>query len=181
MRVRVAAICLTMAGLLAGCAQKPLPAAQVAPDPFGYLKRSAVCTTTPPGKVTGGRTVEMRMRSDDGLCAIAVSRPEGGTYASFLLTGLPLHGSSFIYNYNNQTHVTYTATTAYAGPDAFTVSLVPGNGMPRTTLRVGVSVDATGVAPPPVAAKPEPKGAPKPTPKPRRRSHRPVHHATQAT
>ncbi len=156
-RVRVAAICLTLAGLLAGCAHRPLPVAQVAPDPFGYLKRSAVCTTSPVRTGPSGLAAEIKTRSDDGQCGVAVSQPEGGPYVSFLLTSLPMHGNSFIYNYDNQTHVTYTASTAYAGPDSFTVSLVTGVGRPRTTLRVGVSVDATGVVPPPVVvARPEP-------------------------
>ena len=162
-----------MGGLLAGCAQKPLPVAQVAPDPFGYLKRSAVCTTSPVRQEPGGRSVEMRARSDDGLCGIAVSAPDGGPYASFLLTSLPMHGNSFIYNYNRQTHVTYTATTAYAGPDAFTVSLVTGPGQPRSALRVGVSVDATGVAPPP-----PPPAAAKPQTKPPAKSRHSRHHTT---
>jgi hypothetical protein len=158
-RVRVAATCLTLTGLLAGCAVKPPPAPPVAPNPFGYLKRSAVCTTGPIGKTPEGQSVTIKTRSDDGLCGITVSQPGDGAYASFLLTTLPMHGDSFIYNYNKQTYVTYTATTAYAGPDSFTVSLVPGGGKPRSALRVDVSVDATGVAlpPPPVVAKPEPK------------------------
>lgn len=174
-RVRVAAICLTMASLLAGCAQRPLPAAQVAPDPFGYLKRSAVCKTSRVSKAPAGESVGMTTRSDDGLCGVVVSQPEGGAYASFLLTSLPMHGNSFIYNYNRQTHVTYTATTAYAGPDAFTVSLVTGAGRPRTTLRVGVSVDATGVALPSASVKPGPV-KPEPKTTTRGRSRRPSHH-----
>ncbi len=158
--MRVAVICLTLTGLFAaGCAQKPLPQAQIAPNPFGYLKRSAVCTYTPIDKTSQGRTVEIKTRSDDGLCGVTVSQPEGDAYASFLLTTLPMHGNSFIYNYNKQTYVTYTANTAYAGPDRFTVSLIPGGGKPRTALDVTVSVDATGVVlpPPPVAEKAVPR------------------------
>lgn len=158
--MRVAVICLTLTGLLAaGCAQRPLPQAQVAPNPFGYLKRSAVCTSTQVGKIPQGAAVEIRTRSDDGLCGVTVSQPEGDAYASFLLTTLPMHGNSFVYNYNKQTYVTYTANTAYAGPDRFTVSLVPGNGKPRTALDVAVSVDATGVVlpPPPVVTKAVPR------------------------
>jgi hypothetical protein len=155
-RLRVA-VCLTLTGLLAGCAQpRPAPA-PVAPNPFGYMKRSAVCTTSPIR--AQDRAVEMKTRSDDGLCGIAISQPEGDAYASFVLATLPVHGDSFIYNYNRQTYVTYTAKTAYAGPDAFTVSLIPGGGRPRTSLAVSVSVDNAGVVlpPPPVAAKAAPK------------------------
>ena len=173
MRVRVATICLAAVGVLAGCAHKPLPQPEViAPNPFGYLKRSAVCA---PGPVTSGpegRSVSVAVRSDDGTCGIAVSRPQGGAYASFLLTTLPQHGKSFIYNYNKQTHVTYTADTAYAGPDAFAVSLVPGDGQPRSLLRVALSVDATGVARPvaPEPVRPETKS------RSRRTTRHVVHH-----
>jgi hypothetical protein len=165
-RVRVAATCLTLTGLLAGCAVKP-PPPPAPPNPFGYLKRSAVCTTGPISRTPEGQSVTMSTRSDDGLCGIAVSQPEGGAYASFLLTTLPAHGNSFIYNYNKQTYVTYTASTAYAGPDSFAVSLVPGGGKPRSSLKVDVSVDATGVALPPP---PPPAAAAKPVPKTHGRS-----------
>ncbi len=157
MRLRVAAICLTVTGL-AGCAHgPPPPPPQVAPDPFGYLKRSALCS---PGKLAAtpqGRMAAMRTRSDGGLCTVLVDQPDGGPYASFVLSTLPAHGSSFIYNYGGRTHVTYTADTAYAGPDLFAVSLIPGQGRPRSLLRVEVSADATGVPlpPPPAAAPPE--------------------------
>ena len=169
MRLRVAAIFLTVTGL-AGCAQRPpSPAQQVAPDPFGYLRRSALCS---PGKLAAtpqGRQVTLRTRSDGGLCTIMVSQPEGGAYASFVVSTLPMHGSSFIYNYDKRTHVTYTADTAYAGPDAFAVSLIPGGGKPRSLLRVDVSADATGVPVPPPVAAPVPQATTKPATHRRRR------------
>ena len=148
---------LTIGLLIAGCAQKPQPgpAAYVAPDPFGYQTRSAVCTVSP---VVGGR-VTMSTRSDDGLCAVAVATPDGTAYTSFLLQTLPGHGKAFIHNYNNQTLIDYTATTAYSGPDSFTVSLIPAGG-PRVSLTIVASVDATGVARP---APPPPEAAPPPS------------------
>ena len=156
MHVRVSATLaptlVTACFLMAGCAHKPPPepVAAVAPDPYGYLPRSAVCTVSP---VSGNR-VTMSTRSDDGLCPVAVATPDGTAYASFLLETPPTHGKAFIHNYNNQTLIDYTATTAYAGPDSFTVSLVPASG-PRVPLLVVASVDATGVArpaPPPAEA-----------------------------
>jgi hypothetical protein len=148
--VRAAASLLTTGLLIAGCAHKPLPApaAAIAPDPFGYQPRSAVCTVSPVVAGPAGRSVTMSVRSDDGLCAVAVSQPDGTAYASFLLQALPEHGKAFIHNYNNQTLIDYTATTAYAGPDSFTVSLIPGDGGTRTVLHVVATVDATGVARP---------------------------------
>ncbi len=152
MHVRAAASILLTGLLIAGCAHRPppAPAAAIAPDPFGYLKRSAVCTVSPVTTAPAGRNVTMAVRSDDGLCALAVSQPDGTAYASFLLQDLPEHGKAFIHNYNNQTLIDYTATTAYAGPDGFSVSLVPSGGGPRTLLHVAATVDATGVPRPAV-------------------------------
>jgi hypothetical protein len=137
--------------LITGCAQKPLPApaAAIAPNPFGYLKQSAVCTVSPIVNGPTGRSAKMSVRSDDGLCTVALSQPDGTAYASFLLQTLPAHGKAFIYNYNNQTLVNYTATTAYAGPDNFTVSLIPTAGHARVALQVAALADATGVVLPP--------------------------------
>ncbi len=169
MRLRIAAICLTVTGL-AGCAHPVPPAEQVAPDPFAYLKRSALCGAGKLATTPQGRAVAIRTRSDGGLCTVTVSQPEGGAYASFVLSTLPMHGSSFIYNYDKRTHVTYTADTAYAGADGFAVSLIPGNGRPRSLLRVDVSADATGVpVPPPAAAEPPPTTTTKPATHRRRR------------
>ena len=146
--------------LIAGCAHRPapVPEAAVAPNPFGYLKRSAVCTVAPVVAGAVGRSTSIAVRSDDGLCTVAVSQPDGTAYASFLLQTLPAHGKAFIYNYNNQTLVNYTATTAYAGPDSFSVSLIPPGGGPRQSLQVNAMVDATGVIRP--AAAPVPYAAP---------------------
>ncbi len=163
MRLRSTAISLTIAGLLAGCAQKPLPQPEpIAPNPFGYLKRSAVCSASPMARTPEGLGVAIKTRSDEGLCSVSLSQPEGGAYASFLLSTLPAHGKSFIYNYNKQTVITYSAATAYAGADSFVVGLVPGADRPRTSLRVDVTVDNTGVTlPQPAVAAPAPavKGA----------------------
>ncbi len=182
MHVRAAASVLLTGLLIAGCANRPppAPAAAIAPDPFGYQKRSAVCTVSPVAPGAAGGSVTMAVRSDDGLCAVAVSQPDGTAYASFLLQDLPEHGKAFIHNYNNQTLVDYTATTAYAGPDGFTVSLVPSGGGPRTLLHVSASVDATGVVRPAVVT---PYAAPAKgsTHRTTRRSHRKVVKKTTQT
>ncbi len=150
MRVRTTASLLTTGLLIAGCAHKPAPApvAAAEPDPFGYQKVSAVCTVSPVATGPAGDSATMTTRSDDGLCAIAVAQPGGTAYASFVLQTLPAHGKAFIHNYNNQTLIDYTATTAYAGPDSFTVSLVPSGGGARVPMVVTVSDDATGVVRP---------------------------------
>ncbi len=159
MRMPPAAKCLTLsgllgAGLLGGCAHQVQPT--VAPDPFGYMKRSAVCAVGPVANTASGLLVAMKTRSDDGLCAIRLAAPDGGAYASFLLSTLPMHGTSFIYNYDGHTVVTYTAATAYSGNDSFRVSLVRKDGGPRVPLEVDVAIDATGVTPPPPPPPPPP-------------------------
>ena len=173
MHVRAAASLLLTSLVIAGCAHKPPPApmAAIAPDPYGYFKRSAVCTVSPVVAGPAGRSATMAVRSDDGFCAMAVSQPDGTAYASFLLQDLPAHGKAFIHNYNNQTLIEYTATTAYAGPDGFSVSLVPSNGGPRTLVHVTASVDATGV-PRPVVVTPYVAPVTKSTHRTTTRSHR---------
>ena len=90
--------------------------AAIAPDPYGYFKRSAVCTVSPVVAGPAGRSVTMAVRSDDGLCAVAMSQPDGTAYASFLLQDLPAHGKAFIHNYNNQTLIDYTRPACRVRP-----------------------------------------------------------------
>ena len=111
MSLRVALCCLIPAVALAGCVQRPPAAPAVPPNPFGYLKPSAVCKPGPVAKTAAGLEVAMKVRSDDGYCGVDLHAPAGGAYTSFVLTALPAHGKSFIYNYNNHTAVTYTAAT----------------------------------------------------------------------
>ena len=161
---------LLSAGVLGGCAQVA-PRPTVSPNPFGYLKRSAVCSTGPINTTAAGLLVAIKTRSDDGLCSVGLSEPKGGAYASFLLSTLPMHGNSFIYNYDDHTIVNYTAATAYAGTDSFTVSLIPTARGPRVPLTVDVAVDATGVKPPPPPPPPTPAPAAKPKPRHLRHYH----------
>ena len=171
MSLRVALPCLIAAGALAGCVAKPPPPPPVTPNPFGYLKPSALCKVGPVARTAAGLEVAMTLRSDDGYCGVNLHAPAGGAYTSFVLTGLPPHGKSFIYNYDKHTVVTYTAATAYAGADSFTVSLVPQAGEKRVALKVLVTADATGVPPPPASPKPVPPPGPPPKP----------HHRTSTT
>ncbi|MDI6653439.1 hypothetical protein QMA67_10880 [Gluconobacter japonicus] len=147
--------------LLSGCAQQPIVQRSVAPNPFGYQKVSAVCHVSPVTTATDGTmSVNMTVRSDDGLCAISVQKPGTGSYASFGVSPAPEHGKAFLYNYDGRTYVNYTPATAYAGADTFTAELIPGGGKKREHLVVHATVDATGVvvAKPAVAA-PTPKAA----------------------
>jgi len=131
---------------VAGCVQKPIVQRTVAPNPFGYVKQSAVCKTAPVQTAADGTlSVAMSVRSDDGQCALAVQAPGGGNYVSFGVDPAPDHGKAFLYNYDDHTYVTYTPATAYAGSDSFTAILIPSDGKPRVRLKVAATVDATGV------------------------------------
>jgi len=134
---------------MAGCAHPPA-ALHVAPaNPFAMLKSSAVCTVSPAHKAADGSvTVDMKVRSDDGLCAVSLQTDKGTAYPSFGVTTAPEHGKVFIYNYDDHTLVTFTPTMAYAGADVFNATLIQGSGQPRVHLRVTASVDATGVVVP---------------------------------
>ena len=140
--------------LLAGCAQPQIPVASAPVNPFAAIRTSALCEVTPVAIAPNGAgTAKMSVRSDDGACAIKVAQPDASSYGSFVLTTLPDHGKAFIYNYYNSTYISYTATTAYAGPDRFAVSLIPGQRRPRVPLAVDVTVQAgVGITPPPEAA-----------------------------
>nr|WP_240775207.1 MULTISPECIES: hypothetical protein [Neokomagataea] len=163
--------------LLAGCAQTPLVQRSVAPNPFGYQKVSAVCHVSPVTTAAdGSMTVTMAVRSDDGLCALAVQQPGGGNYTSFGVNPAPSHGKAFLYNYNGQTYIDYTPATSYVGSDSFTAELITASGGKRDHLTVKATVDATGVtvtAPtPPTTAKAATPAAKKAAPVRHTRAHR---------
>lgn len=155
MRLRGIAVLALTGGMLAGCATTGGPVITGSPNPFGYMKKAAVCQTTPLKKgADGSLSTTMTVRSDDGLCELKVSQDSGKAYASFGVSPSPEHGKAFLYNLDNDTHVTYTPTMGYAGQDTFTAILVPGPGVKRTRLTVTAQVDATGVVlpKPPVPA-----------------------------
>jgi len=152
-RLREFAVLAVSGTMLAGCATTTgsVSAPAGSPNPFGYLKTSAVCTTTPVTAGADGQlSTTMTVRSDDGLCELKVSQPGGGAYASFGVDPVPEHGKALIYDLDSDTHITYTPTLGYAGTDEFVVTLIPIAGGARQHLKVSVKVDATGV----VAAKP---------------------------
>ncbi|MFW7269816.1 hypothetical protein ACMAUO_18015 [Gluconacetobacter sp. Hr-1-5] len=154
------AILVAATAVLAGCQNKP--ALQVAgpPDPFGYMKRSAVCQVGPVKASGPARKTTMAVRSDDGNCPVLVQDGEHA-YASFGVSPAPEHGKAFLYNHNDHTVVMYTPNTAYAGQDHFGVTLIRGPGQPRDTLDVTATVDATGVVvPTPMVTAPTPAPAP---------------------
>ncbi|GEN61070.1 hypothetical protein ANI02nite_29540 [Acetobacter nitrogenifigens DSM 23921 = NBRC 105050] len=162
-RLRVFALPALTAGLLAGCNQGQLQGPSLStPDPFGNMKRSAVCqVASPQAGPNGDQTTTMTVRSDDGMCGLTVSQPGGGSYASFGVLPSPEHGKAFLYNHDGLTHITYTPTLGYAGKDTFGVILIPTSdqtgAQKRQKLTITATADATGVViPTPAVAAPTP-------------------------
>ena len=172
MRLRgIAGLALT-GGLLAACATTSGPVRTGSPNPFGYMKKSAVCKVDPIQKGANGQlSTTMTVRSDDGLCELKVSQTNGKAYVSFGVEPAPEHGKAFLYSLDDDTHVSYTPTLGYAGQDKFTVTLIPGPGQERTVLNVTAQVDATGVViPHPAITGPKPAESKAPA-KSRSRGH----------
>jgi Bacterial Ig domain len=123
------------AALLQACAQQPPPpAARVfAADMAGAAKACSVPATKP---VAGQETqVPMKVANDGGWCAITVN--DGGKpYSAGLLVAAPAHGKVFVHTVGNDTRIDYTPAPHFAGPDAFTVRLIPGD----ATIRVAATV-----------------------------------------
>lgn len=135
-----------MATVLAAC-QHPLAPRLLSPNPYGYLKKSALCQVQPVDTDSSGqkRSTSMSVRSDDGICSIVLTKKGGGNYASFGVIPHPQHGKVLTYNHDGQTILNYQAETAYVGPDAFSVVLIPSRDAPRDVLNVTVKVEAASL------------------------------------
>ena len=128
---------LAAVALLAGCAQPPPPVSTTrlyAIDLAGAAKR---CTPGPVTPVAGKEVAAtMTVGNDGGWCAFTVAQPGPQPYAAGLLTVEPGHGRVYIHPVGDNTRIDYTPDAGYAGPDAFTVTLLPG----REVIRAAVSV-----------------------------------------
>ena len=124
--------------LLQACAEKP-PAPHVAGTPVfaadmtGGAKQ---CSASNP-VLKDGQTVAatMQLGNDGGWCAIQVAR-DGKPYAAGLLIARAAHGVVFIHPVGDDTRIDYTPARGFAGPDAFTVKLIPGDPSLHVTVTV---------------------------------------------
>jgi hypothetical protein len=121
--------------LLQACAQQPSgpPPRVFAADMTGAAK---VCTA-PPVTPTAGHTVDaaIKLGNDGGWCAITVNN-NGRPFDAGLLASSAEHGKVLIHTVGNDTRIDYTPAARYAGADAFTVRLLPGDAMIRVTATV---------------------------------------------
>lgn len=126
------------AALLAGCAGPPPPAAPTtrvyAIDLAGAAKQ---CTVGPLAPVAGKEVAaRMTVGNDGGWCAFTVAQPGPQPYATGLLTEAPAHGRVYVHPVGDNTRIDYTPDAGYAGPDAFTVTLLPGRAVICPTVTV---------------------------------------------
>ena len=143
--------------LLQGCVDRKPQALGRRLFEIDTLGPARSCTVPRIATLTDGAEapVTMSVVNDGGWCPVTVARDQGALSANSpfdagLLTTRPSHGSVYIHSVGQYTRMDYTPSRAYAGPDQFAVTLLPG----ATVLRVAVTV-APGVQPPPVAQAPE--------------------------
>jgi hypothetical protein len=85
--------------------------------------------------------VPVSVGNDGGWCAISVARAGSKDtgpipYKTGLLAGRPSHGKVYIHTVGDATRIDYTPAPGYAGPDSFTVTLVPGAAVLRAEVTV---------------------------------------------
>ena len=122
--------------LLQACAERQPsgpPPRVFAADMSGAAK---VCTA-PPVTPAAGHTIDaaIKLGNDGGWCAITVNN-NGRPFEAGLLDAMPQHGKVLIHTVGNDTRIDYTPAAKYAGADAFSVRLIPGN----ATVRVAATV-----------------------------------------
>ena len=124
-----------LALLLQGC-EKPPPVSTArvfASDLAGAAKSCMVPKVTP---AAGQQTpVAMKVGNDGGWCAITVDNG-GKPYSAGLLLTEPAHGRVLIHTVGDATRIDYTPDVQYAGADAFSVRLIPGDATIASSVTV---------------------------------------------
>jgi hypothetical protein len=157
---------LPLAGLLAlGACVDTTPAGPARPPArvfaFDQQGKAAKCAVQVAERPADGATVTgtMAVLNDRGWCGVELLRPVPGwePFLYGLLTKRAEHGTVTIHTVGDTTRADYLPDVGYAGPDAFTLKLAPGNAV----VQVAVTVEAPPAPPPsPPAATPAP--APRP-------------------
>lgn len=139
-RHRGAWLTLAMAGLLQACQTAPAPTA-AAPGTRVYsadMTGGARSCEVPKVSLTNGQPTDasMKVTNDGGWCGIPVTQQNGKVFGAGLLTVRPTHGTVLIHQVGDVTRVDYTPDRGFAGTDAFTVKLIPGDSLIRTSVTV---------------------------------------------
>jgi len=130
---------LATAGLLL---QACAPKQSAAPGPRLFeadMKGGAKTCETSKTAPVAGKTVEatMKVSSDGGWCGLAVNNG-GQPFDAGLLpaTGHAAHGKVVIRRVGANTRIDYTPEFGFAGADAFTAQLLPGDANVHVTVTV---------------------------------------------
>jgi hypothetical protein len=105
-----------------------------AADLTGGAKMCEIPKLTP----AAGQTSEVAVRlvNDGGWCGVPVHQDGPKPYQAGLLVSRPAHGTVLIHEVGDETRIDYTPDRGFAGNDAFTVKLIPGNAMIRVAAAV---------------------------------------------
>jgi hypothetical protein len=138
----VAGTALLMTGLaLAGCSGDHGPVAGsklrvYAADINGGAK---VCEVPKVSPVAGGSSeTVITVANDGGWCGIPVHQDGPKPFSAGLLGTRAAHGDVLIHEVGDDTRIDYTPDRGFAGKDAFSVKLIPGD----ATVHVAVTVTA---------------------------------------
>jgi hypothetical protein len=127
---------VAMGAMLQACAERAPsgpPARVYAADMTGAAKVCTAPPLTPAARQTTDAAI--KLGNDGGWCAITVNNGGRPFDAGLLVTG-PQHGKVLIHTVGNDTRIDYTPTARFAGADAFSVRLLPG----EATVRVAATV-----------------------------------------
>jgi hypothetical protein len=125
--------------LLAGCSRDSGDAGRLrlrvyAADLAGAAKVCDVPKVNP--LAGGGSEAPMTMANDGGWCGIRVHQDGPKPFGVGLLIARPNHGAVLIHEVGDETRIDYTPDRGFAGRDAFSVKLIPGDAI----IQVGVTV-----------------------------------------
>jgi hypothetical protein len=122
--------------LLQACAEKP-PAAGPRLFNADQVGGAKTCVVPKVAPAAGQATpVEVKVGNDGGWCGITVSS-SGRPYSAGLLAAAPAHGKVLVHTVGNDTRIDYTPVRGFAGTDAFSIKLIPGDAVIRASVSVG--------------------------------------------
>ena len=141
--------------LLSACAKQEVAQAPRQAEPLDGAAQ--VCTVTPNELPVGQpASVQMQVRNDGGWCAVRIADKDGTPFSYPLMRQKPAHGSVAVNKVNSNSRIEYTPNTGYAGPDAFTVALVPKDRGNDVLIQVATNVEADPNRPAVTAPEPAP-------------------------
>lgn len=144
--------------LLSACARQEVAQAPRQAEPMDGAAQ--VCAVTPNELPTGQpASVQMQVRNDGGWCAVRIADKDGTPFSYPLMRQRPTHGQVAVNKVNGNSRIEYTPNSGYAGPDAFTVALVPKDRGNDVLIQAAVNVEADPnrpavVAPAPASSQP---------------------------